>query len=162
MYKPRPSWFCVPVAFSSTTASRGGILKAAGVALHNQQMLKLQWLAPGRFASLSLTCLREFLHSVALLWLNKGFTKWGETAAIHLRASSGPPGFTASALSLEALFLNSSSVLFSWHYHIQHPETHRHMRKTPLLPLSSTKARLEGFKTYCSLETAAKYTQKHK
>lgn len=59
---------------------------------HNQRTPKPLWLT--HFASLTLWHPLGFLHSVTLLWLNKGFTEWGETASIHSGTSSVPPGFS--------------------------------------------------------------------
>lgn len=64
--------------------------------------------------------------------------------------------------TLHGSFPDSSSGLVHWQHHIQYSRTHRHMRKTIPLPLSSAEERLEEFKKNFSLETAEKYTQKHK
>lgn len=85
----------------------------------------------------------------------------GGTASIYPWPRPVPPGFTvylspilrACSLMLVLVWLAGG---------IQHSGTHRHVRKTIPLPLSSTKARLEDFKKNFSLETTAKYTQQDK
>lgn len=67
---------------------------------------------------------------------------------------------TASARSSKAC--SQMRVLVCLAASSLHSGTHTHVKRTALLPLSSTKARLEDCKENFCLEIAAKYTQQLK